>query len=558
MIKYNLLLLGLLSGVLFASTCFSQIAPEKYWIQFTDKNNSPYSIFAPQDFLSNRAIQRRITQGISVVENDLPVNPDYVNSVITTGATVLHSVKWFNGVMIQTTDPSVLSAVMALPFVSGSKKIGTPLPSLANNASNKFPALGEKFLQTSHSVKNDVFQYGSAFEQIHMLNGQELHNQGYQGQGMIIAVIDAGFNNANILNAFDSLWQNNRILGTNDFVTPGQNIFDNTHNHGMNVLSIIAANLPGEIVGSAPASDYWLLRSEDGASEYPVEEYNWIVAAAFADSAGVDVINTSLGYSTFDDSTMSYVYANMDGNTTPSARGVDIASSKGMLVVVAAGNAGNNNWHFITTPGDADSALTCAAVDINGDYASFSSVGPSSDGDVKPNVSARGQGTAYIGSDGGVYNGNGTSFSSPLISGLAACLWQKFPAMTNMQIKSAIEQSSHLFSNPTYELGYGIPNFAAALNKLEFIASNSEGIIKVFPNPFTNTFDFEFYSTDSQTVTIEIINMLGFTVLKNRYNFDYTNCKRIQINNIKNLAKGTYILKATTKNKSYFSRVVKE
>ena len=281
---------------------------------------------------------------------------------------------------------------------------------------------------------------------------------------MQIAVIDAGFINADILPAFDSLWINNQILGQRDFVD-GDNWVLDAHTHGMVILSILGANLPNELMGSAPKANYWLLRSEDAGSEYRIEEENWVSAAEFADSAGVDVINTSLGYSTFDDTLQNYNYKDMDGRTTRISRGAVKAASKGILVVVSAGNERNKLWKYITAPADADSILAVGAVDEFGTLASFSSVGPSSDGRIKPDVAAQGVGTVAQGL-GGLIGCNGTSCSSPVIAGLAACLWQANKQMSNVEIIEMIKQSSSQYQNPDTLTGYGLPNFANALSQI--------------------------------------------------------------------------------------------
>lgn len=532
----------------------AQTAPDKYWVQFTDKNNSPYSVAASSQYLSPRAIQRRINQNIAIQENDLPVNPAYVNTLTNLGAVVLTKSKWFNGVTIFTTNPTVLDTISHLPFVSGISKTAS-YRKTNEKLINKFEESVDVDLQQSGLGKS--IDYGNAYSQIHMLNGEALHNAGYKGQEMIISIIDAGFDGADTITAFDSLWQNNRIFGWHDFVNSQNNLFTATLAHGMNVLSILAGNLPGQTLGSAPDASYWLLRSEDAATEYLIEEDNWIAAAEFADSVGTDVINTSLGYSTFTDPSQDHTYADMNGHTTKIAKGVNMAVSKGMLVVVSAGNSGDAAWHYITTPGDADSALTIGAVDNLGIYAGFSSVGPASDGAMKPNVTAMGKGTTYVGTDGNVHAGNGTSFSAPLITGLATCLWQANPQFSNMQILAAIEQSASQYLSPDYEKGYGIPDFGLANQILNIKKTNIEKFVRAFPNPFSSTLAVEFYSPDSQQVKIEIFNFLGVCVYLKTFNFQSNSYNRFLLNDLESLSKGAYILKASTRSNVFQQKIIK-
>jgi hypothetical protein len=447
----------------------AQIAPDKYWIRFTDKNNSPFSIENPEAFLSQKAIDRRNVQGIPIAENDLPVNPSYLSAVANTGATLLNISKWFNSVTVFTTDPSVIDDINALPFVLSVAKMTNNNSTL--NTSIKPFFENETYSKFQDSIKmkgsGESFDYGQGYNQINMLNGILLHDLGYNGEGMTIAVLDAGFRNADILTAFDSLWMNNRILGYKDFVDPLNPDIFASHSHGTNVLSTMGANLPGELVGTAPRASYWLLRSEDGGSEYLIEELNWASAAEFADSAGVDIINSSLGYTTFDDPSQNHTYMDMDGNTTPITIAADLAASKGMIVVNSAGNEGSGSWQYIGAPADGDSVFSIGAVDASGNYAYFSSTGPTYDGRLKPNVVAQGQGSAIVSAWSGiVLTGSGTSFSSPITAGIVACLWQAHPDKTNMEILEAIQQNGSQAGNPDNLLGYGIPDYFAAHNQL--------------------------------------------------------------------------------------------
>ncbi|GAB4314206.1 MAG: S8 family serine peptidase [Bacteroidales bacterium] len=483
----------LLSFFLVQFVCaglMAQVAPNYYWVRFTDKDNTPYSIEEPEAFLTERALQRREKQGIVIDESDLPVDPDYIAGVAATGAQIHGVSRWFNSVTVYTTDPSVLTQINNLPYVlsvqfAGKKEAsstGTEKPFFAAEKIVAAPSAGWEKNQADELT----YDYGAAFNQINMLNGQELHNLGFAGQGMIIAVLDAGFYNADVLEVFDYLWDNDRILGYKDFVSPDNPNLFNSHTHGTSVLSTMGGYLPGQLVGTAPEASYWLLRSENGESEYLIEELNWVSAAEFADSVGADVINSSLGYTTFDDPSMDHTYADMDGNTTPITIGADKACSKGIIVVNSAGNSGSSSWLYIGAPADGDSVFSIGAVDGSGNYASFSSIGPTADGRIKPNVVAQGQGSAVINAyTGEVSFGSGTSFSSPITAGMVACLWQAYYSGDIVDITNAIMSSGSQANNPDFYLGYGIPDYMAAYGLLTGIRDNRglQARFTITPNP---------------------------------------------------------------------------
>ena len=307
--------------------------------------------------------------------------------------------------------------------------------------------------------------YGRAYHQADMLGTTELHNAGYRGQGMTIAVLDAGFPAVNSISAFSHLFQNNSIKGTFDFVLKQENVYG-ANSHGTAVLSTMAAYEPGKMIGTAYEANYLLLRTEDAATEHNIEEINWLLAAEYADSAGADVINSSLGYSTFDAPSRSYTYTEMDGNTALVAKAADIAAAVGILVVTSAGNEGNSSWRYISSPADADSVLSVGAVDSLGMKASFSSFGPSADGQIKPDVVAMGQQVYILTTAGNVAKSNGTSFSGPIVAGFAASLWQANPSRTNYEMVQLLRQSGSQAANPDNSLGYGIPNYSRTVTSL--------------------------------------------------------------------------------------------
>lgn len=547
----------LINAVLFCFFgCFSmavaQTAPGKYWIQFTDKNNSPFSVSAPEEFLSQRAIDRRTRMGISVIENDIPVNENYMDSLRSLGLVVLTKSKWFNAVTVATTDIALMDTIQSISFVAGTNKVMKSTNSICDRELFQ-PTTYRGLKQTKSS------DYGDAATQIEMLNGQFLHDFGYRGEGMQIAIIDAGFSFANTHPAFDSINTGGQILGTKDFVDGDDYVYAH-HTHGMNVLSTIAANVPGTMIGTAPGAMFWLLRSEDTSSEYRIEEDNWIAAAEFADSVGVDIINSSLGYNTFTDNTQDYSWADLDGNTARITIGADIAASKGILVVSSAGNDGSTGWHYINVPSDGDSVFAIGAVDGTGAYASLSSTGPTADGRIKPDVAAMGKNTLVANADSNYIFGSGTSFSSPIIAGMAACLWQAHPELTNIELMDVIRESASQYNNPDSLLGYGIPDFYSAFMVLQTIKVQQKvnsDLVNVFPNPFKEHVYLDFYSADSQEVYVELFDLMGRTMYTDKLLVNKSQCTRLMIPGKITGAESMCILRITAKNEVFEYKLIR-
>lgn len=533
------------------------LAQDKYWISFTDKNNSPYSINNPSEFLSQKAVERRQKQNIPVVSNDLPVNQNYVDSIKSfNGIQILNKSKWLNGISVQVNDTTVLNNIFNLPFVDEVKLI-YKFDTASQKISNKWD--NELFVKNNALLRTNDFplDYGYATNQIEMLNGDFLHEAGFKGEGMDVAIIDAGFMNVNNIAGFQQLWAEGRILGYKDFVNLDDGVFDE-HSHGTSVLSTMAFYEEGVHIGVAPNANFWLLRSEDAPTEYLIEEYNWVSAAEYADSVGAYIINTSLGYTEFDDSTMNHVYNDLDGNTTVITKGADIAASKGMLVVNSAGNSGNDPWYYISAPADADSVLTVGAVDASGIIASFSSRGPTADGRIKPDVCAQGQQTTVAISNGNVVSGSGTSFSSPIITGMATCLWQAYPDLTAWQIRQAIVQSAHIYHKPNNDYGYGIPNFKQAyFNLAEYSVTNQDKdeLIQFYPNPVANQLNVVLYASLDQTIAIKVFDLAGKMVYED---FIFSNKGRFnKISIPAKWNKGCYILYIKTTGETFTRKVLK-
>jgi len=527
------LLISVLVSLLSAMVLPAQnAAPDTYWVQLKDKKGTPYLISQPEAFLSQRAIDRRKRQHIFVDETDLPVSPVYLDSLKKRGLEIVHTSKWLNGATVRTADTVLIRKIANLPFVD-SVQLTKPAKIL-KSAINKF---SEEEANTEYNPA----KYGNAISQLTQLNGQYLHDQGFRGKGIQIAVLDAGFLNANTIVAFDSLRNSGRILGTRDFVDPKTDIYKQNY-HGMSVLSCMAGNVPGSLIGTAPDASFYLIRSEDATTEYLVEEDNWVAAAEFADSLGVDIINSSLGYYEFDDRNMNHTYADMNGKKTRVTQGANMAFQKGILVFSSAGNEGNKAWKHIIAPSDGENVIGVAAVDKNGTRASFSSVGPAFGGAVKPNVAAMGSGTTMAVSNGSIGYASGTSFSSPVLAGMGACLLQANRYATTKQLKLAIEQSAHQYNRPDSLLGYGIPDFEKADKYLKVNSasySNWKSSWVIAPNPFS---DFLFIRNlnpiISENYQISIFNLQGICLWQSSFKSEVT----ILLKNLGNLPRGFLIL----------------
>jgi len=449
------------------------------WIYFTDKPNVSSSIANPSTILTQKAIQRKTRHGISIDTRDVPMNQNYVAQIkAQAGITYKTQSKWFNCVHV-TGFESDINALISLSFVDR--------VDFADPTKMAQQPYRDKFVETT----TPPLTYGSATNQIDMIGLDELHNSGNTGTGVTIAVTDSGFPNVDTHSGFSQLRGNNGIAGGYDFVA-GNNSFYGDHWHGARVLSIMAAQETGNFQGSAPDAQYYLFRTEDAATETPVEMSYWVAAAERADSLGVDVMNVSLGYLTFDNANENLTYADMDGQSAFISRGANVASEKGMIVVVSAGNSGNSTNHpYIAAPADADGAFSIGAVNSSLQKAGFSSIGPTADNRLKPNVMAQGSGTALINENGTLVSGSGTSYSAPLISGAMACLLQAFPNLTPQQIITTVEQSADNFNTPNNDYGYGIPDFGAVFNTL----SNQQIAING---------DFNYYITKDKNLFLEL------------------------------------------------------
>lgn len=525
----------------------------KFWVQFTDKKNSPFSVKDPEKYLSKRAIERRKKLDIKITEEDFPVNPAYMHQVSQAGVQMLNPSRWLNGVSIQTNNLDHVKQIMELPFVKEVKKVG--LYSGIDNANMDY--LMEFFMSLGSEDSTKIPEggtrsgftpeyYGEGFKQLDMLNGLAMHNEGYTGEGIVIAILDGGFMNVNKIETFKHLYDNNQVLGTYDFVKRDSNVYDD-NNHGMNVLSCMAAKTPGVMVGTAPGASYWLLRTEDANTEYPIEEHNWATGAEFADSAGADLINSSLGYTTFDEKLMNHKYSDLDGKTSPATKAAAIAAKKGLIVCNAAGNEGDGDWKYIGAPADADGIITVGGVDPDGAPASFSSFGPSADGRLKPNVAALAVEAIVASVSGNFYPSQGTSFATPILCGMVACLLEANPGKSPAEVIKAIEMSGSKYHKPDSVLGYGIPDFVKANRFLGGDKTFDYGKDQIESTPAETIGDsvmLTVYLAKEQKVEVKLKNGSDKEIKSAIYpaSTAFNNFYRIQLENLGKLKAGQYDL----------------
>jgi hypothetical protein len=500
-----------------------------YRVYFTDKNANTWD-YTQEQLLSPAAINRREKYGIVAPDMyDLPVNEQYISAVIQRGLAFKCASKWMNTALFASTVPVDEDTLMQLPFISRVQMVKHPADP-AKGAYNKYGTT---------VAGSDP----EAFDPRVPLNGNLLHLSGFTGRKVMIAVLDAGFYNADVIEALVPLHGRGGIVATHDFIT-GSGYVYSYHNHGTSVLSILAGQLPGIIAGTAPGADYLLLRTEDNTSEYPVEEDYWAAAAEYADSAGADIITSSLGYFTFDDPAMDYSFSDMDGNTTFIARAADRAASKGILVVSSAGNERNKEWIRIISPSDGDSVLCVGAIKPDLSISDFSSAGYSSDGQVKPDVVAPGTGIPIQFEQDLWYLGSGTSFSCPVISGLSASLMQAVPGASPAEIINALHESSDRFNNPDTLYGYGVPDFVEALRILEEQhIYRPEVIMTAGPNPFFDEINL-WFREPAGSLSITITGTNGNMIRK--WHYPVFAAHSIRLDGLEIPGQGVYVLKVVT------------
>ena len=465
----------------------------RYVVFFKDKKDNSYTIEKPEEFLSVRALQRRNNQNIGITFSDLPVSQVYLDELHELDSVdVYFTTKWMNGVLVEMDEGKVeeihdLSFVSDIVYVAPGTKL---LLSAGNGRKAKIKKKSESQSEGYESKSQNEF-----------IGVDAMHEEGYHGEGMLIAVFDSGFDYVDQSSYFTHIFNDNKLTATKDFVRGSLDVFQ-YDTHGSKVLSCIGAYKEGEYSGTAPESNLILCVTEDIGSEYTIEEYNWLFAAEYADSIGVDIINSSVGYSYFEDDRMSYTYEDFDGKTTVITRAASKAASKGILVVSSNGNEGNNSWQYLNAPADADSILSIGAVTYDLERSSFSSFGPTSDDRIKPDISALGSWVRIVYKDEVIY-ANGTSFSAPMVAGLAAGFWQAYPDLTNIEVIEYLKITASQSNAPDTLIGYGIPNFIKAFNKVKINEGDVIDRFVVFPNPITNRRVIYFYvdSTTEENLT---------------------------------------------------------
>ena len=542
--KYFKTVLSLILCLFFACTLDAQLAPTCYRLTLSDKNNSPYSIDNPSEYLSPRALEKRARFNIAITEQDLPVNPQYVQQVknVNNRIRVLTSCKWFNTLTIYCPDSTVLPQLSLLPFVTDILPVANyDLDSLMPLASAA-PEI-EYTPMVSNNFRDSItpYDYGYAIGQIAVHNGHLLHNEGFRGDSMLIAVFDAGWNGLDTSDFFRILFDEGRLLGTRDLIPFRNNVFDG-HQHGTLVTSTMSGLTEQILVGTAPRASYFLIRSEEPDTEQPIEEDFWAEAACIADSIGADVINSSLGYTNFDDFPQQWnTYESTDGVSSISSLAATVLGQKGVIVCVSAGNEGANDWHYIGHPADAHDILAVGAADILGNIAEFSSRGPSFDGRVKPDITSVGVNTVCVYPGDQLGTANGTSLAGPVAAGLCACLWQALPAASATQVMQYIRENGSCYDNPNDSLGYGIPDFYAAYAQHVGIPEPTDITLSVFPNPCTDILHIA--NGDLQIDMIEFYDISGKLVRTERVSGEYL----VRLN-VQGLPCGLYMGKARLHN----------
>ena len=527
---------------------------EHAWVYLNGKDNVATYMANPLTMLTQKALDRRTNQGVSLNFSDVPITPSYITDISTaTGITYIGSSKWLNAIHVVGSQADINALLVSFVYINSIEFADDSLNSGSRVSSENLKRLPVNKFQKDNMLRI-AYEYGQAQNQIEMFKAHKLHELDYTGAGITIAVIDAGFPNVDTNAGFDKIRTNGQILGGYDFVNNSADFYTG-NSHGSNVLSFIAGYYDGatKYIGSAPEASFYLYISEDAIPETPAEETYWVMAAEQADYEGVDIINTSLGYTTFDESKYDYDYTtDLDGNTSFITRGAELAYTKGIVVINAAGNSGNNAaWGGrVGVPADGPNVFTIGAVNSAGNYASFSSKGPTSDNRLKPDVCVQGQGASYINTSGTVAAGNGTSYSSPLLAGGVACLWQALPGKTNAEIIQYVKESASIYTTPNYELGYGVPNLELA-RSLSVSELELNETISIYPNPTTDNIKVNLpNSMDKATVTV--FNVLGKKVITQEMSATNNKIK------ISHLNSGIYLLKFTNRNVSQTLKLVKE
>jgi serine protease AprX len=491
----------------FPFSLFSQKTSAVYFISFRDKSNSQYNVSRPAEFLSQKSIARRAKWNIPLDETDLPVNKAYIEEISKLKLKYISSSKWLNGICVEVKDPESLEKIQKLSYVLKVTRVAGA-PKQESQKLRGLPTYEEGMVSPADDGQNI---YGKAYTQIKMLHGPELHKLGFNGNKVLIAVLDAGFSNANQIGWYKKMEDNHQVIAIRDFIDHDDYVFD-ASSHGLQTLSCIAGCDTGAYIGSAPKASFLLLRTEDAGSEQLIEEICWSLGAEYADSCGADLITSSLGYNLFDDASMNHTHQELDGKTSFCSRAASLAVQKGILVVNSAGNDGDNEWGLVGFPADVPAVLTVGAVDDDRTIAYFSSRGNGKY--LKPDVCAMGSRTAVYSPYNGISFESGTSFSAPLLAGMAACLLQAYPEKSPAMINDAIRRSADLADRPDSVYGYGIPDFNLAYMFLDDKKQSAaiDQLYDISFNPYLKLFTFAYASVVPQKISYSFLDENGLVL----------------------------------------------
>ena len=494
--------------ILFSFLLFNaNFSQEKYWVYLTDKEGVEFN---PHTYFDQKAINRRIKNNVPLNHiTDRPLRTDYQKKITSIAESICGHTRWFNAIACKLT-PQQLIEIRKLTFV---KEVTAMSTSTVFADGNDYKEL--------HKGEYDLLE-----GQIASMHGKQFTKNGLTGKGIRICIIDAGFPNVNTSSIYKHIRDNNRILKTWDFKKNKPDIYRYS-SHGSTVLSCIAGKRNEIFIGLAIDSEFLLARTERIMYEGDSEEEDWLMAIEWADKNGADIVNSSLGYTS-----ARHFIEDMNGETCIISKAGNLAARKGMLVVNAAGNDGDGNWKYIGAPADADSVLSVGGINPwTGLHTAFSSYGPTADHRLKPNLAAFGHVMGY--SPGvGVHETQGTSFSSPLVAGFAACAWQSDTSLTNMQLFKKLEESANLHPYFDYAHGYGVPQavyFTETANKNEeietFTINESESFIQIIIKD-------EYFSIEDKIIfdyfpyTFKKINLIPWLHLQDTYSTLDSNIKK--------------------------------
>lgn len=499
---------------LFLCVCGSTktVAQDRYAVFFKFKPQKEYSLESPSKFLTDKAIQRRVREKFPLDSLDLPVTASYIQKISTLSQELLYVSKWLNAAVV-VTDAAGKKNLEGLPFVQKVDWVAKGFISkVSNRTATKIPHNPTK---TQKWAIEESYREAAAYDfQNELLGIPAMHQAGFTGKGITVAVFDSGFPGLEKAAAFSHIFTNKQVVGQLNVVRPWIKEVFRDNEHGTQVASLILANQAGTLVAGAHQAKVIFAITEDVATEYPIEELNWVRAAEYADSLGVDIINSSLGYLDFDEPSLTYTKSQLDGKTTYVTRGATLAAKRGILVVNSVGNYGAAGSSSLVAPADANGILAVGAVNSSSTVSSFSSRGPTADGRIKPELVAFGQSPVLIRGSGQVGAASGTSFSAPQIAALAAGLWQAKPEWSKDELLTNLLKSGSQYASPDQNLGYGIPNFRSAFyGSLLGLNEEVELGSTIYPNPLrTESLSIRFGK--ELRMTLQILDSSGRKVVE--------------------------------------------